>query len=61
MKVCASEFIVLGTAVGPRVVCGVAVCRCRGPAVARAVSGSRTAAVSCVTDASASGESLRGV
>jgi len=43
---------VLGVVVGTRVVCGVAVC---APAVA---SGSGVAAVGCVTDASASGESF---
>ena len=44
--------------VGTRVVCGVTVCRCRVPAVAHVVSGRRVAAVGCVTDASASGESF---
>ena len=39
MKVCVIEFIVLGAAVGQRVVCGIAVCRCRVTAVAHAVSG----------------------
>ena len=50
----------LGAAVGPRVVCGVAACRCRVPAVAHAVSSSGFAAVGCVAGASARGESLGG-
>ena len=52
------EFIVLGAAVGPRVVYGVAACRRRVLVVARAVSGSGVVAVGCVTGDSASGESL---